>query len=289
MMHEPAAIASAATVDALSTKAFGVHLDRFATKQASQYRSAEPFPHIVIDDLLPPELLEEAVRDFPAPHQLKWLEYDDTEEKKLAFPVVERLPRSLRDVLNFLNAPQVLEFLERLTGIDALIPDPYFVGGGLHQIQRGGFLGVHADFNKYERFGLDRRINLLLYLNQHWQEEFGGHLELWNRSMTECVKRVLPVFNRCVVFSTTDYAFHGHPVPLTCPKGWTRKSIATYYYTNGRPEEELGQDHSTLFQARPGDAVRARPRRFKAIKRSAHALLPPILLDAVNYLKRPRK
>jgi hypothetical protein len=107
--------------------------------------------------------------------------------------------------------------------------------------------------------------------------------------MTECAKKVLPIFNRCVIFSTTDYAFHGHPVPLTCPKGWTRKSIATYYYSNGRPDEEIGQEHSTLFQTRPGDAVRARPRRFKNLKKTARAVVPPILFDAFYYLKTSRK
>lgn len=289
MMRRSAAITSGATIDALLNRGFIDHLDRLAATRGSEYCSAEPFPHIIIDDFLPSEALDEAVRDFPTPYQLKWVEYDDTDEQKLAFPVVERLPRSLRDVLYFLNTAPVLEFLEHLTGIHSLIADPYFVGGGLHQVQRGGFLGVHADFNKYERFGLDRRINLLLYLNHEWQEEFGGHLELWNRSMTECVKRILPVFNRCVIFSTTDYAFHGHPAPLTCPKGWTRKSIATYYYTNGRPEEELGQEHSTLFQSRTGDAARARPRRFKALKKTSRALLPPILFDALYYLRGRRK
>jgi Rps23 Pro-64 3,4-dihydroxylase Tpa1-like proline 4-hydroxylase len=283
------ATGSDATIDKLLKKSSIERLVRLAAARAAQYRSATPFSHTVIDDFLPSEVLEEAVRDFPSPYQLKWLEYDNTEERKLAFPVVERLPTSLRDVLYFLNAPPMLEFLEHLTGINALLPDPYFVGGGLHQIQSGGFLGVHADFNKYERFGLDRRINLLLYLNKHWQDEFGGHLELWNRSMSECSKKVLPIFNRCVIFSTTDYAFHGHPAPLTCPKGWTRKSIATYYYTNGRPEEELGQGHSTLFQTSPVDTARARPRRFKTLKRITHALLPPILFDALHYLRSPRK
>jgi Rps23 Pro-64 3,4-dihydroxylase Tpa1-like proline 4-hydroxylase len=93
---------------------------------------------------------------------------------------------------------------------------------------------VHADFNRHEKLNLDRRLNLLLYLNRDWKEEYGGHLQLWTRDMGRCVVKVLPVFNRCVVFSTTDFSYHGHPDPLTCPPGRTRKSIAMYYYTNGR-------------------------------------------------------
>ena len=65
-------------------------------------------------------------------------------------------------------------------------------------------------------------------------------------------KKILPVFNRCAIFSTTSVSFHGHPVPLACPPERNRKSIATYYYTNGRPEEdpELTHRHEVAFQER---------------------------------------
>src|SRR5215470_10806383 len=125
MMRNTAGINSETTMEALLNKSVVDHLDRIAETMASQYRSAEPFPHIVIDDFLPAEVLERAVREFPAPYQLKWLKYDADHERKLAFPVVEELPRSLRDILYFLNTPVVLQFLERLTGIAALLPDPY--------------------------------------------------------------------------------------------------------------------------------------------------------------------
>jgi len=85
--------------------------------------------------------------------------------------------------------------------------------------------------------------------------------------MRRCVQRFLPVFNRTVVFSTTDFSFHGHPDPLTCPKGWSRKSIAMYYYTNGRPEEEESPVHTTVFHDRPGEELDPTPpkRSWKAV------------------------
>ena len=151
------------------------------------------------------------------------------------------------------NSSTFVDFLERLTGITGIIPDPHFRGGGLHQILPGGFLKVHADFNKQQRLNLDRRLNVLLYLNKDWPESYGGHFELWNHEMTQCEKRALPLFNRLVVFSTTDFSYHGHPDPLTCPAGRSRKSLALYYYTNGRPPEEAEPEfHSTLFQQRLG-------------------------------------
>jgi hypothetical protein len=140
-----------------------------------------------------------------------------------------------------------------LTGISGLIPDPYLEGGGLHQIERDGFLKVHADFNVHAKLRLDRRLNFILYLNQDWREEYNGHLELWDRGMTRCVRKVLPVCNRAVVFVTTDWSFHGHPEKLACPPGRTRKSVALYYYTNGRPAEERSAGHGVLWQERPSD------------------------------------
>jgi Rps23 Pro-64 3,4-dihydroxylase Tpa1-like proline 4-hydroxylase len=140
-----------------------------------------------------------------------------------------------------------------LTGIQDLISDPFYRGGGLHNILPGGKLGVHADFNKHQKYDLDRRLNLLLYLNKDWKEEYGGHIELWDKNMQKCVKRVLPIFNRVVIFTTTDHSFHGHPDPLNCPNPMSRKSLALYYYTHGRPEEDESQTHSTLFKLRPGE------------------------------------
>lgn len=273
--------------DLLSTECIQ-RLDRLVHEKAEGYQSADPFPHIVIDDFLPVEPLSEALRYFPSPQQLRWIKYDDTNEVKLAFPEAEQLARPLREVLYFLNTPMMLQFLERLTGIGKLISDPYFVGGGLHQIQRGGHLGIHADFNKHNRFDLDRRLNLLIYLNQNWKEEYGGHLELWDRDMTRCAKKVLPVFNRCVIFSTTSHSFHGHPVPLTCPEGWSRKSIATYYYTNGRPEEEQNTEHSTLFQHRPGLIIKPQSYPVRIAKKAARLVMPPIVTETLYHLRRKK-
>ena len=141
----------------------------------------------------------------------------------------------------------MLGFLEALTGIDGLIPDPYFGGGALHQIPAGGFLKVHADFNWHPKLRLDRRLNMLVYLNPGWEDGWGGALELWSRDRRGPVRTIMPHFNRTVVFSTTDSSFHGHPHPLTCPAGVSRKSVSLYYYSNGRPDAEKSSPHDTIF------------------------------------------
>jgi hypothetical protein len=225
---------------------------RLSEELSGGYASAEPFPHIVTDNFLPAAIADRLLEEFPSPEKIEWIRQTNPRSKKLSTEVLDEVGSFTYQLLNHFNSPAALRFLERLTGIQALVPDPYFVGGGLHQIERDGYLKIHADFNMHPRLKLDRRINLLLYMNKDWKEEYGGHLELWDKTMTKCVKKVLPVFNRCVVFSTLDWAFHGHPEPLTCPPGWTRKSVALYYYSNGRPAEEKSGDHGTLYQARPG-------------------------------------
>ena len=135
----------------LFSEAMANRLRELGEQSSTTYRQNRPYPHIVIDDFLPSEVLDAVVRDYPAPEDVPWIRFDNREEKKLAFNDVDRLPASVRDLLHAMNSPMMLAFLERMTGISDLMPDPYYVGGGLHQIRRGGQLGVHVDFNKYKR------------------------------------------------------------------------------------------------------------------------------------------
>lgn len=225
-----------------------LNLRHDARSLASAYRDAQPFPHIAVDGLFDDEVLDAVLREFPAPEAMKWMRFDNPREKKLGFyHETSALSDTIRRFLDAMNSFEMLLWLEALTGIDGLIPDPYFGGGGLHQIEPGGFLKVHTDFNVHPKLKLDRRLNMLIYLNRNWTEEYGGHLELWDREGRGCVERILPVFNRTVVFSTSDTSYHGHPHPLTSPPGMTRKSVSLYYYTAGRPADERSAPHDTIF------------------------------------------
>jgi 2OG-Fe(II) oxygenase superfamily len=121
-------------------------------------------------------------------------------------------------------------------------------------------------------------------LNKDWREEYGGHLQLWDRNMTRCEAKIAPIFNRVMIFSTTDFTYHGHPDPLQCPEGMTRKSLALYYFTNGRPAEEVTGEHSTIFRARtPTDL---RPTAAQRARKLARDLVPPIVM---RRFQRPVK
>jgi hypothetical protein len=249
----------------------------------AEYAAAKPYPHVVFDNFFDPKLIDQVLAEFPKPKEINWQKFDNGAEIKLASAAEASFGAMTRLFLYHLNSITFLEFLSRVTGIDNLISDPRFDGGGLHQIVPGGKLGVHADFNKHRNFGLDRRLNLLLYLNKDWREEYGGHLELWNRDMSRCEGKVLPIFNRVMIFGTTDFTYHGHPDPLRCPEGMTRKSLALYYFTNGRPAEEISGDHSTLFRARHEQDLK--PTMRQRVGRIAGDLLPPILLRRLRRMR----
>ena len=251
------------------------HMSSGATALHDQYIRALPFPHVYIDNFFDPAVVEQVLKEFPGAGQIDWQKFNNSQEIKLASSAESSFGPTTRLLLYHLNSITFLNFLSTVTGIENLIGDPCFEGGGLHQIPRGGKLGVHADFNKHRRYGLDRRLNVILYLNKDWREEYGGHLELWNREVTECQARILPVFNRLAIFGTTDFTFHGHPTPLACPEGMTRKSLALYYFSNGRPAEEVGGEHSTIFKDTPG--TRRPTRVAEVFGRVMNEVLPPII------------
>ncbi len=228
-----------------------------ASDRSEQFRTAVPFPHVVIDDLFPSAVIETLIREFPGPGERTWLTYDTQRELKLALEDEEQIPEPLAEVLRELNSQLFVEFLEKLSGIPGLIPDPRYRGGGLHQIMPGGMLKLHADFDMHPHMRLRRRLNVLLYLNEDWDDAYGGKLELWDKDVTTKVASIAPVANRLVVFETTDDSFHGHPDPLSCPPGRSRRSMAWYYYTV-LDEDSTRGGRTPIFKERPGESITTR-------------------------------
>lgn len=220
------------------------------THYADTYRSNDPFPHIVIDDFISPDLLRRVIDEFPDNSARAFFSRDQERLKFQVRPDECRGPVT-RALFAELNSAAFLAFLTEMTGIAGLVPDPYHAGAGLHETKRGGHLSIHADFPRHDVIKLDRRLNLLIYLNEGWDEDFGGKLELWDRGMKACRQSVLPVMARAVVFNTDRDTFHGHPDPLTCPEGRSRRSIATYYYT-APAQTRVAIERTTDFRPRPG-------------------------------------
>ncbi|MGQ7907215.1 2OG-Fe(II) oxygenase [Burkholderia sp. BC1] len=223
----------------------------------SDYRHAYPYPHAVIDNLFNPNALRAVLKEWPESDSSNSDIHNDGVyvRKKVGTNWKTKFGPVTKKLFYEVASPIFLRALEKMTGMWGLIPDPYMLGGGLHATGVGGTLAIHSDFNKHPFFKIDRRLNVLVYLNEGWKPENGGALELWDADMKACRQKILPIFNRTVIFSTTSNSFHGHTEPVAGPPDMWRKSIALYYFSNGRADEGFPPDdsgsHSTLWQKRP--------------------------------------
>ncbi len=219
---------------------------------AREYRDNKPFPHIHLSDFLEGSIVRRVATEFPKPTDTSWIQYKHYNENKLGKTNRAEFPPLIGRLIDELNSPEFVAWLSELIGIPDLMADPSLEGGGMHQTERGGFLNMHADFTHHHHHpNWHRRCNLILYLNEGWQEEWKGAIELWDRDMKSCVVKVPPLLNHVVIFNTTEESYHGYPEPISPPEGVTRKSLALYYYT--AETDARFSSRSTNYQARPED------------------------------------
>ena len=229
-----------------------------AERLARAFVTASPFPHIVLDDVLSASGSELAPK-FPDVEWPGWHSYSDQYQRgKMICSDVATIPSPLTDLIDELSRPAFLGFVEKVTGIPKLLPDPYLEGGGLHCSGPGGILAPHTDFHLYPRLGVYRRINVLLYLNREWEESWGGCLELYERGAESPEKVVVPRWGTCVIFRTDDRSLHGFSKPIVGDR-W-RRSVALYYYTADEAEEYSG-DTNTYWAKLPSRGASHRIRR----------------------------
>jgi Rps23 Pro-64 3,4-dihydroxylase Tpa1-like proline 4-hydroxylase len=219
------------------------------------YQKANPFPHIIIDNFLPDyiatKISDEVKNNEMWYHDtIEWTQeyqinkfYCPNQDDDESIPEMRKNLPNTSLVLDYLNSPEVLSFLEELTGIPNLIPDHTLHGGGIHKINNGGKLSVHLDYNIHPNTKKYRKLNLLLYLNPNWKSEWGGNLELWTKNNGHPATSIEPLFNRCVIFTISPISFHGHPKPIECPADVSRYSLALYYFSDEVPEVE----HDVVF------------------------------------------
>jgi len=226
-------------------------LDREALR--ASYRSAKPFPFFAVDHFLD-DIAATKISDAYPPFEVA-LDQGKTfstinERKKVQISDSSKFAPEVEKLNQLLASPEFLADLSFITGIPNLLADDKLSGGGIHITGPGGKLDVHVDFNFIEDRKLYRRLNLLLYLNPDWREDWGGQFQLWDSEVKHCMAAFSPILNRCVVFETSDISYHG-VVPISPAAARPRKSFAAYYYTREAPAHWRGQSHSTIFVARP--------------------------------------
>jgi Rps23 Pro-64 3,4-dihydroxylase Tpa1-like proline 4-hydroxylase len=256
--------------------------DDLGKELAEAYASGDPFPYIVIDNFLPEQVARNCIEEFALSRNEKQTVYDREQERFKREYKPDELSSRTRHLFYAFNSRPFIKIVENITGIKGLIPDPYFLGGGLHEIDNGGRLAVHADFNHHKLMNVERRVNLLIYLNDGWEDAFGGQLELWSNDMKACVHSIVPIFNRAVLFNTTSQSNHGNPTTVANPSGISRKSIALYYYT--ATWDGTKRSHTTQFRprAKSQDSTDWAVRRQEVI----HEITPPIIRRGFAKIRR---
>lgn len=252
-----------------------------AERHRASFQNAQPFQHTVFDDLLPPEIIQLLIREFPGPDADAWQLHGpgrtswqrDKNSAKLGTDDETNFGPFTRHFMAQLNSGVFLAFLEQVTGVKGLIPDVTYGHCGMHSTGRGGRLMMHTDVNRHPHGNaMHQYLNLILYLNEDWRDEYGGHLELWDQARNP-VKKILPIANRAVLFNAGTRSLHGHPHPLTCPEGRRRNSLAVYYYLRERPpsqEYEGMQKFVHWVAATDEDRAFGRERTAKALAQIAH-------------------
>ena len=244
---------------------------------ATAFGRAAPFPHLVLDNFFETASAEQIHAEFPGIRG-EFRRHIHQHSHKHASNDWSMFPPAIKAACEDLNSDRFVRLLSHLTGISPVYADPQLVGGGVHLIKRGGFLDIHADFNEHPVLKKKRCLNVLIYFNKNWKDEYQGALELWDKDMSRCVVKAWPVFNRCVIFETTTTSFHGHPAPLACPDGMTRCSLATYYYTDWSDQSER-RLITTDYQVRPTDYV-------KRARKALRGLVGPRVSKWIDSLGR---
>jgi len=223
-----------------------------------EYRRAEPFPFVVIDEFLEEGVAREVVEAYPSFHaaaDMGLVLESAHEHRRLQIPDPRRFLSPVRQLQRALAAPEFLATLSRITGIPDLLADHELEGAGIDMTGAGGRLDVHVDSDFVEERRVHRRLQVVVFLNSAWRDEWGGQLELWDGRVKKRHHAIAPMLNRCVIFKTTRTSYHG-VAPVTAPPNVVRKSFAGYYYTAAPPASWDGVGHGTVFRARPGERMR---------------------------------
>lgn len=213
------------------------------------FNEQKPFRYVVIENFFLHNAAEKIYNKYPLPDAQEWnaTTYIDQRRKFIKNKFSET--DLFNKVFQELHSTELIAYLQEISGISDLLCDPELFGAGLHQSITGAHLNVHIDYNIHPITKLHRRLNLIVYMNKDWKDEYEGHIEFWDYTSDEkrFLTRYAPSFNRCVIFETNEHSFHGHPKPLNTPQGINRKSLAVYYYTKNRAVSETAPEHNSVF------------------------------------------
>lgn len=268
------------TADFAALLAGRIQLPAQIDQLRDSYRAARPFPHLVMDNLFDPILLEGILQEMAAMSDQQWMLVEKrSQERFLRMRSGVELGGAGAQLTGLLHSAPFLYLLSEITGVWQLLPDPYLQGAGYASMRRGDFFNVHADRNVAYETGLHRRLAMIVFLNKSWEQQYNGQLELWNPEGTSCEASIDPLFNRTVIFEVAYPNYHGVPRPLDCPAGRSRQSFIVYYHTVGVEGKLDVTPHSSIFAPHF-----YRPPNRASLRSLAREVTPPLLVKAAKKL-----
>lgn len=223
--------------------------DNTANALRGDFDNARPFKHLVLCDFFEEALLADLVREFPSFERTDCRNENGELGRKGVHTNIAELGGAYKRLDRFIQSQSFLDWLSDSTGIAELLYDPFYFGGGTHENRAGQELDLHIDFNFHPVTRWHRRLNLIIYLNDDWNSDWGGQLVLQQdpRDSQSCSVSISPQKNCCVIFETTESSWHGFE-KIRCPDNELgRKSIALYFYTRERPVKDTADVHSTVY------------------------------------------
>lgn len=242
------------------------------------YEGAQPFPHLVFDDVFSPEPLLNIDAAYESVEPGSWHTQSGPLQSKRRTRHDSPLPPIAQSYFNMLSSGPFIRFLASVTGIAHLVPDPALHGGGMHEVREGGHFQVHVDFQKSPVTGLQNRLVVITYLNEGWTEADGGSLELWDPASNTCTKSIVPTFGRMVIMKQFEGALHGHPMPVQAGK--CRRALIAYFYTSGEGARAADTTLATQYLIRP------EMRMSQKAEILLRPLLPPVVIKSIKSLVR---
>ena len=182
-------------------------------KESLKYFSGnEPFNHCLVDGFLREEVAHKLEAEFPSYDDVNWHYYKNAIEDKKALNDWNQFPPLTYKLFRELISEQFISLLSDAMGI-SLYADPGLHGGGWHMHAPGGNLNPHLDYSMHPKVGLQRKINIIIYLSSSLHDEHGGHLGLWSHDSDSnapgnLVKEIQPKFNRAVIFDNYTHRLH---------------------------------------------------------------------------------
>ncbi|RYF69330.1 MAG: 2OG-Fe(II) oxygenase [Comamonadaceae bacterium] len=240
-------------------------------------QAGKPFPHLVVEGLFNPRLLDLVAEEFEVLPGTEWSDVKSHYESTRRSVLGARLGPASQLYFDVVNSGWFTEWVSSVTAVPYLLPDPKLFGGGLHESRPGATFAVHRDFNLHRHLGLKNEMVFITYLNKGWQREWGASLELWDAERKQAVTSVLPEFGHSILLPHSQVSYHGHPDPMQTPDGRPRRSVAAYYYTSPDAGKMREDQVSSVF---------LKIRRFDKIKRVAQMVAPPVLWSAARKIAK---